>query len=384
MYNINSHYENIFHSLKDIIAQRRVMYLYPYGATQPENIETITDNLDEVHKRLWALKKKSSMEDGPLLVFYDQEPLLGEFNYPLFDHINRLRGPHVLITTEKNSAAADHIKEKYGWDVVYYFHHIFAAHDWFRGSEFDFRLVPVSKRKLVKKYITFNRLTSAGRCYRSLLISELVKKDLLGCGYVSYNDICPENNQNYVHNLAAARSQGLITQELFVEAASNISKAPLPLRIDYKDQITIPNHSFVLSAAAESQESFCYVVTETCYWEKKCHLTEKIFKPIVSRMPFLLLAPAHNLKYLQSYGFKTFNQWWDESYDSIEDPVQRLQAVTKVLEDICSRSLDELETMLLEMEPVLEYNYRLFYSQKFLDDAWQELINGIKAVVDPI
>ncbi len=359
------------------------MYLYPYGATQPENIETIADDLTEVQARLWAERRQSTMSDGPLLVFYDQEPILGEFNYRLFDHIAKLRGPHVLVTTEKDSESVKHIQERYGWQVVYYFHHIFAAHDWFRGMEFDKRLVPPTKRKLTKKYITFNRLTSAGRIYRSLLVANLQRDGVLDQGYVSYNDVCPENNCNYQQNLKQARDAGLIDDTVYHQACNNIKSINLPLRIDYKDQAQIPNHSFVLSAVPETQESFCYLVTETCFWETKKHLTEKIFKPIVSRMPFILAGPAHNLKYLRSYGFKTFSRWWDESYDDIEDPIARLEAIQSIINKICSLSLIELESLLTEMEPVLDYNYNLFYSQEFLEEAWEELFNGISAVVDP-
>ena len=120
-----------------------------------------------------------------------------------------------------------------------------------------------------------------------------------------------------------AASDKLITKEVAEKAIANINQTPLPLRIDYKDEKLIPNHSFVLSAVRETQESFLYVVTETCYWERKCHLTEKIFKPIVSRMPFILVGPAHNLKYLRSYGFETFGRWIDESYDQEVDDYKR-------------------------------------------------------------
>lgn len=359
------------------------MYLYPYGATQPENIETISDNLKELQTRLYMERRGADMQDGPLLIFYDQEPILGEFNYRLFDHIAKLRGPHVLVTTEKDSETVKRIQERYGWHVVYYFHHIFAAHDWFRGVQFDKRLVMPAERKLTKKYITFNRLTSAGRVYRTLLVANLFKNNLLQYGHVSYNDICPENGHTFIRNLADARDAGLITQELCTEASYNVAQAPLPLRIDYKDQPQIPNHSFILSAVPETQESFCYVVTETCYWEQKKHLTEKIFKPIVSRMPFILVGPAHNLEYLRSYGFKTFGKWWDESYDSIKDPIKRLDAIQDVLNYICSLSLNELEDMLKDMADTLEYNYNLFYNQEFINNAWDELFVGIKSIVDP-
>jgi hypothetical protein len=178
--------------------------------------------------------------------------------------------------------------------------------------------------------------------------------------------------------LASAAKNWMISWDYANQAIANIATAPLPLRVDYKDQVEIPNHSFILSAVPETQESFCYVVTETCFWERKHHLTEKIFKPIVSQMPFLLIGAAHNLAYLREYGFETFGQWWDESYDTIEDPVTRLKAVTDVLETICSKSNAELETMLHDMQDVLLYNYNRFYSQEFVDSAWEELTENLR------
>ena len=371
MYNIHSHYENIFHYLNTIVTDPRVLYLYPYGSTRPENIEILAKNVshDPYQPR------------GPLFVFYDQEPVLGEYNFELLDYIcNNFSGGNrfILVTTEKNSETVDLIRQKYNCKVIYYFHHVFVSHDWFRGVEFDARLVAPKKRKLNKKYISFNRLTSNRRVYRSLFISELIRRDILDQGYVSYNDVCPDNDQNYAKNLLDAVNEKLITNTMATEAVGNISRAPLPLRIDYQGEKYIPNSSFVLSAVPETQESFVYVVTETCYWEQKCHLTEKIFKPIASRMPFVLIGPAHNLKYLRSYGFQTFATWIDESYDAIEDPVLRMQAIGQVLEDLCKLSLPELENMLSRMADVLEYNYNLFYSQRFIGRCWKELTQGLQ------
>ena len=363
----------IYLYLKSIIADARLLCLMPYGSTKPENIERFSDDTpwpfpDHLRRR------------GPMYIFYDQEPLYGDFNYQLFDHIvEHYQGPFVLVTTEQNSDAVDHIKEKYGWPVVYYFHHVFAAHDWFRGSQFLPQLVSPDQRKLTKKYISFNRITSARRVYRSLLLAELADHNLLDQGYVSYNEVCPEGG-HYQDSLTDAVSAGLITSQRATSTMDALNKLTFPLRIDYQDQSIIPNHSFGLSAIPETQESFCYIVTETCFWERKDHLTEKIFKPIISRMPFILAGPAHNLKYLRSYGFKTFSAWFDESYDDIEDADQRLVAIRQTIQEICNYSLDQLSDILADMMPVLEHNYQLFNSSTFLQSCWDELTDNLDAV----
>jgi hypothetical protein len=128
-------------------------------------------------------------------------------------------------------------------------------------------------------------------------------------------------------------------------------------------------------------ESFLHVVTETCFWDERTHLTEKIFKPIVARQPFVLLGCVNNLQYLRSYGFKTFDLWWDESYDKIVDPILRLQAITDIIDEICKLSLRDLEAMLREMSYVLQHNYELFYSKEFIQNAWDELTTNIRAAL---
>lgn len=371
MYNIHSHYQKLFSFLQSIITQPRLEYLYPFGSSLPENIEVIDT--------------ANSLDVDPIVLCYDQEPLLIGYNDKLFDAVSKsaaaLKRPVILITTEKDSAALDYFVKKYKFIPAYCFYHIFAAHDWFRGYDYDPKLIPIKQRVINKKFITFNRLTSNARIYRSLFVSELASKDLVQHGHVSYSDVCPDNNLNYADNLHSAAQAYGVDAEYTETAIDNLNTLAHPLRIDHQDKTQIPNHSMVLSAVDECMETFLHVVTETCFWDHKCHLTEKIFKPIILRQPFVLLGCAYNLEYLKSYGFKTFDRWWPESYDCIQDPVERIKAVTKVVEYVCEKSNDELAQMLLEMEEVLDHNYRLFNSKQFLDTAWDELLHNLTTAI---
>ena len=121
MYNIHSHYENIFHLLKHIVTYPRLLCLMPYGSTQPENLERMSVDIGNF---------SGTVPDGPMWIFYDQEPILGEFNYRLLDHIQtNCQAPFILVTTEKDSDPLDAVQSRYQWPTAYYFHHAFAAHD---------------------------------------------------------------------------------------------------------------------------------------------------------------------------------------------------------------------------------------------------------------
>lgn len=106
--------------------------------------------------------------------------------------------------------------------------------------------------------------------------------------------------------------------------------------------------------------SFLHIVNETI-WQEKIHFTEKIFKPIILHQPFVVVQAPNSLEYLRSYGFRTFDHWWDESYDKISDPNKRLNAIADIINYIGNKSLEELEVLRMEMADVLEHNFRHFY-----------------------
>lgn len=311
---------------------------------------------------------------GPVFICYDQEPLLPDYNQAIFDRVKEMfEGPYILLTTEKNSDAKNAILAKNGFVDCYYFFHIFAAADWYRGNLFDSRYVPIPDRNIEKTYITFNRITSNDRVYRRILVSSLAQHGLLDQGFVSYSKICPDTHRNHIEDLLQYASWSAQDMSAHISTLNTVDD----LRIDTAHG-HIPNDSYQLSAMDYMQRSFVNIVTETCYWGRKLHLTEKIFKPIVARMPFILLGPAHNLAYLKSYGFQTFDRWWDESYDSEEDDIKRIDRVISIIKSLADRDHKE---MLLEMQPVLEHNYRLFNSQEFVQAAWHELVTNLRQAI---
>jgi hypothetical protein len=142
-----------------------------------------------------------------------------------------------------------------------------------------------------------------------------------------------------------------------------------------------PMHSCWLSLFDESAESLLYLVTETVATGRRHHLTEKTFKPIALGMPFVIVGTRGSLEYLRSYGFRTFDGIWDESYDLAEDDV-RIERIASLL-----RSLDELPTaakqeLFESAQEVIEHNWNHFYNGGFETVLWSELkdmLNDIKS-----
>lgn len=75
------------------------------------------------------------------------------------------------------------------------------------------------------------------------------------------------------------------------------------------------------------------------------HLTEKIFKPIRTATPFVVLGQQRSLKALKSYGFETFDSIIDESYDEIKLDFKKLRVRPAILDS--NVTLTDTEKILL-------------------------------------
>jgi hypothetical protein len=111
--------------------------------------------------------------------------------------------------------------------------------------------------------------------------------------------------------------------------------------------------------ASYYSDCFCAIVTETRYAQPFSNFSEKTLKPICYRIPFVLVAPPYTLVALKSLGYKTFDKWWDESYDLEEDHTLRMQKIFKVIDFINSLSDHQITEMYSEMKDTLDHNATL-------------------------
>lgn len=111
------------------------------------------------------------------------------------------------------------------------------------------------------------------------------------------------------------------------------------------------------------QSAFLQVVTETVFdYPHNCY-SEKTWKPIVNLRPFVIAGVPGSLSDLHNHGFETFSTWWDESYDTIDDSAERLLAIVDIVEYVASKSIVQLQKILVDMQPILEYNRHHYYSK---------------------
>jgi len=133
------------------------------------------------------------------------------------------------------------------------------------------------------------------------------------------------------------------------------------------------------------QQSFLQVVTETVYVYPTTYVSEKSIKPIVNKRPFVIIGPVGSLQNLRNIGFKTFGDYWDESYDTIQAPEDRLLAVVNIIDSICNKSIIELQECCVSMLDVLNFNFNFYvneFKQNELTKLEQACIENLKSRYD--
>lgn len=131
--------------------------------------------------------------------------------------------------------------------------------------------------------------------------------------------------------------------------------------LESEEERNNPNYDLPRFGEKYFKESFCHIIMET-FFDKENSLgrrfiSEKTFRATNSLQPFLLFAIPNSLKDLKELGFKTFDKWWDESYDEIENTDERFDALIKIIDYLSKKSIKELKKMYLEMIPILKHNY---------------------------
>jgi hypothetical protein len=106
---------------------------------------------------------------------------------------------------------------------------------------------------------------------------------------------------------------------------------------------------------------FLELVCETFSTGKTFFPTEKTWRPMICKTPFMVQGPIDHLKNLRRLGFKTFDSWWDESYDE-DGGLTAIDCIKRNLLQLNNLSVDQLKLMYQDMLPTLDHNREVFMS----------------------
>lgn len=348
MIRIDEIYDNVMLPLVKKIPKTGLHWFDPFGSTDFKDIcnKPALDDFDGPHK----------VPDR--IIMWDQEPLHRTRFKTFIDQFCPIYAANTirLVTSEYNSEDVRWASDTYGLEMDYYFFHAWAALDWYRGYNRTSITQKFADRKPYNTFLCPNNIIGGERRHRIEMLQQFVGRNLLDRNLISFPDTCPYEGQSL--------------QSLCVKYDLDCPQVKLPLMIDHGSGYAAKSHQIDLWDQANN--SLIHVVTETVYRGNKNHLTEKTFKPIVMQQPFIIQSCKGSLEYLRRYGFKTFADFWDESYDEADDGV-RTYEIGKVLQDINTMSQKEKTQLQTAVNTTVEHNFQWFYSGEFEKLLWNEL-----------
>lgn len=138
-----------------------------------------------------------------------------------------------------------------------------------------------------------------------------------------------------------------------------------PIIVDAVDSYPVlsPQH---LSVCRVYDSFFAEIVCETYFNANSFYPTEKIWRALVTRTPFIVHGPVNFLMNLRRTGFRTFDRWWDESYDDYGHDL-RIQHILALIDELSKKSIAEIKIMHNDMQADLDYNFQRFMQLTPLD-----------------
>lgn len=218
-----------------------------------------------------------------------------------------------------------------------------------------------------KKFLNLNR---RWREHRPMTVLLMRYRQLLDKGYVSFGPC--ENHGDWKDiwdGLKVTAINNLYIRNAIGESDDIMNMQPLYLDTSelHTNRAELENTTDIFYA-----NSYFSLVSETTYYQKHHNqssrfITEKTFKPIAMKHPFLLLTIPKSLEVLKFLGYKTFSPWIDESYDNEMEDNTRMLMILDEVERLSNMSDSEVAQFIEETNHISEYNFNLLRSKnKFL------------------
>jgi len=150
-----------------------------------------------------------------------------------------------------------------------------------------------------------------------------------------------------------------------------------PNSVEFDEAIALLKASPLLQTSVESYPILHYtkaIMTEPCQWypnffvdvicetwpnESGFYVTEKFWRAVATKTPFIMYGPRYVLTNLKKLGFKTFDNYWNEGYQE-DFSRDRINIIKQSLQQLNNEPVEQLVNMYNDMQLILDHNYELF------------------------
>lgn len=372
--------DRLYHYIENVAEHeyqgRVIIYrFFPHGSKKLKNLLPLREKPKDMTDLLTRIPIYCNDQEPLNYQFYQEESKTPFNDFFKILQEESLTGPFNLQThgTAYDSSILLH-SEKRSKDVLeyqnnrfvtaYYWSHAIISLDWFRFAEH------VTQKKNVKKtFLIYNRAWAGTREYRLKFSEHLVRLGLEDQCQTSINPVEPELDIHYeIHQFNNPTWRPNFPLENFFPISTAHSH--------YSADFDIEDY----------EATDLEVVLETLFDDSRLHLTEKSLRPIACGQPFIIAGTHGSLEYLRSYGFKTFGNIWDERYDLIKDPEERLLQIADLIKHIANWNPSKRARKIAQAQTIAEYNKQHFFSKKFqnfvLNELKENLSTSIQTLID--
>lgn len=219
-----------------------------------------------------------------------------------------------------------------------------------------------------KKILFFNKQP---RAHRLAAIAELMKRDLRSKTFMSF--VMEKQSVNNFDGVELLLPKTLDVTKHFIKELL----PDLPLNLSLVES-GYNMHQLLEMDLMLYRNSLFSLISETLFstttdlqaqgiihcFECTFH-TEKTWKTIRAKHPFVMLSTPQTLKGLRDLGYKTFHPYINESYDEIYDDQERFYAVMDEVERLANMTDEETTVWLENVQPIAQYNYDLLKTKDY-------------------
>lgn len=219
----------------------------------------------------------------------------------------------------------------------------------------------------------FTCLNRQNRFHRKTFLHGLRCNSLLEQGYISNSDAATFGDLSTIINPNTQYSNRVM---------DDMNSGPIPIM--YLDHYGIPNRAYdtnILTFPTNTFSSYYDVVSETAVGYHMIDtidmsiITEKTVKSIMLMRPFMINGGPYCLRMLKRFGFKTYDHIFDESYDGVENMIDRQEIIVNNISKYVGR-YDQLNEKIEDSRDVMRYNRNYLLNA----DYEQLLINELMSV----
>ena len=105
------------------------------------------------------------------------------------------------------------------------------------------------------------------------------------------------------------------------------------------------------------------IVAES-YVNFSSHFSEKSYKPLFYKKPFITVAGPYYYETMKKYGFELYDELFDYDFDTNENVEERISNILIQLFEINNKSMKDLSNIINSIDDKINHNYNNLFKLK--------------------